>query len=260
MKAYSEDLRRKIVDALKRGTTKNEAASLFGVSLSSVKRFARMDRDGVSLAPRKPPGRPPKSNDITRRLLEADLADRPAATASERRRYLERMTGESMSDSTLRRLVRRLGHSRNKITPRLRARRVPESGLAGDGVRGALRQKARVRGRDGIEHLPSRALCLFSQRREGVLLGSAKPRQEHDPAFEHGLRWDGSFYGGRGGGRRGGFRDLSAGGAPARTQRRGRGGDGQPLCPQEREGQRDYRGCGRARSSTCRPTHRTSIR
>ena len=65
MKAYSEDLRRKIVDALKRGTSKNEAASLFGVSLSSVKRFARMDRDGLSLAPRKPPGRPPKSNDAT---------------------------------------------------------------------------------------------------------------------------------------------------------------------------------------------------
>src|SRR4051812_34978841 len=61
MKAYSEDLRRKIVDALKRGMTKSEAAGLFGVSLSSVKRFARIDRQGGSLAPRKPPGRPPKS-------------------------------------------------------------------------------------------------------------------------------------------------------------------------------------------------------
>src|SRR5215210_2666857 len=117
MKAYSEDLRQKIVDALKRGTTKNEAASLFGVSLSSVKRFARMERQGDSLAPRKPPGRPPKGNDSTRRLLLADLTDRPAATASERRRYLEHMTGESMSDSTLRRLVRRLGHSRKKGHP-----------------------------------------------------------------------------------------------------------------------------------------------
>ena len=117
MKAYSEDLRRKIVDALKRGMPKSEAASLFGVSLSSVKRFARMERRGVSLAPRKPPGRPPKSDDATRRLLLADLADRPAATASQRRRYLERMTGLSMSDSTVRRLVRGLGHSRKKDHP-----------------------------------------------------------------------------------------------------------------------------------------------
>ena len=122
MKAYSEDLRQKIVDALKRGMPKSEAAGLFGVSLSSVKRFARMERDGVSLAPRKPPGRPPKSNDTIRRLLSEDLAERPAASrpaasASERRRYLQRMTGESMSDSTVRRLVRRLGHSRKKDHP-----------------------------------------------------------------------------------------------------------------------------------------------
>ena len=114
MKAYSEDLRRKIVDAVRRGASKRETASLFGVSLSSVKRFARMEREGDSLAQKKPPGRPPKGTDATMRLLEADLAERPAASASERRRYLERMSSESMSDSTVRRLVRRLGHSRKK--------------------------------------------------------------------------------------------------------------------------------------------------
>src|SRR5215211_1179640 len=118
MKAYSEDLRQKIVDAVRRGASKRETAGLFGVSLSSVKRFTRMEREGDSLAPKKPPGRPPKGTDATRRLLEADLAERPAArSASERRRYLERMTGESMSDSTVRRLVERLGHSRKKDHP-----------------------------------------------------------------------------------------------------------------------------------------------
>ena len=117
MKAYSEDLRRKIVDAVRRGASKRETASLFGVSLSSVKRFTRMEREGGSLAPKKPPGRPPKGTDATRKLLEADLAERPAANAPERRRYLERMTGESMSDSTVRRLVKRLGHSRKKDRP-----------------------------------------------------------------------------------------------------------------------------------------------
>ena len=114
MKAYSEDLRRKIVDALKRGTPKIEAASLFGVSLSSVKRFAKMDRTGDSLAPRKPPGRPPKADEAMRKLLEADLLERPAATAAQRQRYLKHITGQSISDSTVRRLVRRLGHSRKK--------------------------------------------------------------------------------------------------------------------------------------------------
>ena len=117
MKAYSEDLRRKIVDAVRRGVSKRETAGLFGVSLSSVKRFSRMEREGESLAPKKPPGRPPKGSDTVRRLLLADLAERPAASAPERRRYLQRMTGESMSDSTVRRLVRRLGHSRKKDLP-----------------------------------------------------------------------------------------------------------------------------------------------
>ena len=40
MKAYSEDLRQKIVTALERGTSKAQAARLFDVSLSSVKRYA----------------------------------------------------------------------------------------------------------------------------------------------------------------------------------------------------------------------------
>ena len=82
---------------------------LFGVSLSSVKRFAGMEREGSSLAPRKPPGRPRKVGEREEKLLAADLADRPAATASERRRYLEHLTGTSMSDSTVRRLVRKAG-------------------------------------------------------------------------------------------------------------------------------------------------------
>jgi transposase len=38
MNAYSEDLRKKIVEALGRGMTKTEAARTFGVSRSSVKR------------------------------------------------------------------------------------------------------------------------------------------------------------------------------------------------------------------------------
>ena len=38
MRPYSEDLRRKVVDALERGMNKSKAARLFGVSLSSIKR------------------------------------------------------------------------------------------------------------------------------------------------------------------------------------------------------------------------------
>src|SRR5215210_6484537 len=112
-------------------------------------------------------------------------------------------------------------------------------------MRQALRQEARVRGRDGIEYLPPRALRLFPQRGEGVLLGGAKPGQEHELAFEHETIRDGTFDGGRGRDQRRGVRRLPAGDARPRAGERGRGGDGQPLRPQKREGEGADRGGGR---------------
>ena len=54
MKAYSEDLRQKVVQAIEqRGTSKSQAARLFGISLSSVKRYARLASQGESLTPER---------------------------------------------------------------------------------------------------------------------------------------------------------------------------------------------------------------
>ena len=80
MNAYSEDLRKKIVEAVQRGMPKIEAARTFGVGLSSVKRYLATYREGRSLAPKKSPGSKPKLDEGARRLLEADLEERPAAT------------------------------------------------------------------------------------------------------------------------------------------------------------------------------------
>jgi len=48
MNAYSEDLRRKIVEALSRGRTKSETARAFSVSRSSVKRYAKLVEQAFS--------------------------------------------------------------------------------------------------------------------------------------------------------------------------------------------------------------------
>ena len=111
MKAYSEDLRQKIVEATERGVSKAQAARLFGVSLSSVKRYVRLARRGGSLAPGKGSGRPPKIDENAKKLLQKDVEERPAATVSERRRFLEHITGESLSDSTVGRMLKRIGFS-----------------------------------------------------------------------------------------------------------------------------------------------------
>ena len=113
MKPYSEDLRISIVNALQSGMSKSAASRLFGVSLSSVKRYARIANRGASLAPRKGGGRPPKADRITERLLEADIRECPAATSiSERCRFLLSATGKSLSLSTVKRLLKRMGFSR----------------------------------------------------------------------------------------------------------------------------------------------------
>src|SRR3954447_10412934 len=113
MKPYSEDLRVRIVRAVQEeeGISKSAAARLFGVSLSSVKRYARMADRGTSLAPRKGGGRSPKADETTRKLLEEDVKERPAATVKERRSFLEHATAKALSDSTVGRLLKRMGFS-----------------------------------------------------------------------------------------------------------------------------------------------------
>src|SRR3712207_6639520 len=107
MNAYSEDLRKKIVEALRRGATKSEAARTFSVSLSSVKRYAKLAEQGRPLAPKKRPGSKPKMDESARRLLEADVHKRPAATLSERREFLQKVAGVGVSESTVSRKIGR---------------------------------------------------------------------------------------------------------------------------------------------------------
>jgi transposase len=98
MDAYSEDLRKKIVQALQqRRMNKSEAARAFGVSLSSVKRYAKAVSEGRSLSPGKAPGKRP-------------LLDEKA----NRQEYLQKVAGVSVSESTLSRALRKMGFGRKK--------------------------------------------------------------------------------------------------------------------------------------------------
>jgi transposase len=114
MDAYSLDLRKRIVEAKKRGMPTTEVARTFGVGLSTVKRYAATAREGRSLAPKKRPGSKPKLDEVARKLLEGDLEERPAATLPQRREFLSRVAGARVSDSTVSRTLKRLGWSRKK--------------------------------------------------------------------------------------------------------------------------------------------------
>jgi transposase len=115
MNAHSEDLRKKIIEALRRGATKSEAARAFGVSLSSVKRYVKAVREGRSLSPGKAPGKQPTLDEKARKLLEAVVEERPFAKLKHRQEYLHKAAGVSVSsESTLSRAIRSMGFGRKK--------------------------------------------------------------------------------------------------------------------------------------------------
>src|SRR5918993_6052390 len=114
MRAYSEDLRRKIVDALGRGMPKAEAARTFGIGISTVKRYATKARRGETLEPGKAPGRRPKMDERLSKLLEEDLKERPFVTLQQRCDYIEAISGVSVSRSAMCRAIARIGSTRKK--------------------------------------------------------------------------------------------------------------------------------------------------
>ena len=91
--------------------SKTQAAKTFGVSRSSAKRYAAAASDGKPLTPKKPPGSKPKLDEKARRLLKADVKNRPAVTLKDRCRFVERVAGVWVSESPLSRLLRRRGFS-----------------------------------------------------------------------------------------------------------------------------------------------------
>ena len=115
MDAYSEDLRKKIVEAVeRRAMKKSEVARLFGVSLSSVTRYVRKFRQGRTLSPGKALGKRPKIDERARRLLEADLKERPFAKLHQRCEYLRAVAGVRISRSALCRTIKRMEWTRKK--------------------------------------------------------------------------------------------------------------------------------------------------
>lgn len=129
-------------------TPKSEAAKIFGVSRSSVKRYAAARREGRPLAPRKHPGSKPKLDERARKLLEADVEERPAITLKDRCRFPKEMVGVSVSESTLSRLLGKMGFvPKDGAWVRLKGR-VLEGSLACSGVEkggwGALCVRGRV--------------------------------------------------------------------------------------------------------------------
>jgi transposase len=114
MKAYSPDLRSRIVDAVEAGMSKAEAARRFDVGLSTVKRYVRRKQVTGSLDPTPPPGRIPTIRPHHLEALRAQVTEHAAAYLDEHCALWEAACGVRMSTSTMGRTIRRAGFTRKK--------------------------------------------------------------------------------------------------------------------------------------------------
>jgi transposase len=114
MRAYSVDLREKIVAAVRRGMSKAQAARIFGVGATSVKRYVSLADQGKPLNPGKAPGKKSKLHESAMRLLEEDLHDRPTVTYQTRAQLINLLFGVEVSKATICRAIHRLGYTRKK--------------------------------------------------------------------------------------------------------------------------------------------------
>ena len=114
MRRYSLDLRKKIVESVKKGVPKAETARRFGVDRATVKRYCKQLDERGTLEPRKAPGRASKLDEKATKLLLEDLEERPWATHSQRAEFLFAASGVRVSEATVCRAVGRLRRNRKK--------------------------------------------------------------------------------------------------------------------------------------------------
>ncbi len=114
MKAYSVDLRTRIVKAVEKGMNKTEASQVYGVSLNSVKRYVKQHTESGQLEPKPIPGRPAAISPEKQALLLQQVEAHPDATLQERAESWEQSQGIKLSRSTFSRSLRRLKLSYKK--------------------------------------------------------------------------------------------------------------------------------------------------
>lgn len=119
MKAYSKDLRLKVLDAVDRGMPRKEVALIFGVSLPSIKRWLKRRRESGDVEPSPRPGPPARKGALLEQWLPNQLENNPDLTLAEHCESFEEDSGVEVSTATMsRRILRLPGNWPLKKSPR----------------------------------------------------------------------------------------------------------------------------------------------
>src|SRR5918993_874140 len=117
MQIYSKDLRIRAVEAVERGIPRKEVVEIFCVSLTTLKRWLKMSREGKDLSPGLSTGRRRRilSTPQEQRLLWDQLEENDDATLERHCELWQEKTGVRVSVSAMSRAIRqKLGWSYKK--------------------------------------------------------------------------------------------------------------------------------------------------
>ena len=114
MKAYSLDLRERVVAAIHQGHPVSVIARVFSVSRATAQRWVRREAAGKPLGPRPRPGAARRIGPSAEPALEAQLRAHPAALLAEHCRLWEESQGVRLRKSAMWAAIRRLRWTRKK--------------------------------------------------------------------------------------------------------------------------------------------------
>ncbi|MEH2467228.1 helix-turn-helix domain-containing protein [Nostoc sp.] len=125
MKAYSLDLRQKIIDTyFEGGISQRQLAKRFRVALSFVEKLLKQYREIGSIAPLvRIQQTPTKLNSQQLSILEEIVSANKDATLDELRSHLEQKTGVIIGQTTMDRMLRMMNIKVKKNTARQRERK-----------------------------------------------------------------------------------------------------------------------------------------
>ena len=109
MKAYSKDLRLRVLAAVDRGMPRVQVAKTFGVSASTIKRYPRLRRQTGDVSPKPIPGPPARKRALLEEELPAQVKLNPDLTLEELCELFEEARGVEVSTATMSRALKRLG-------------------------------------------------------------------------------------------------------------------------------------------------------
>jgi transposase len=109
MRAYSKDLRLRVLAAVDRGMPRKEVAETFGVSASTVKRYLRLRRETGGVEAKPIPGPAARKRAALEEGLLAQVSRNADLTLEEHCELFEEERGVVVSTATMSRALQDLG-------------------------------------------------------------------------------------------------------------------------------------------------------